>query len=217
MDKIPHYAHNLNWLGHVHLKMGNMDEAEDCYRKALSIIQEYDPNDRSIIQTKHYIADVYLESNRPKQAEEMLQTVISDWETYPDPIKDDLLKAYSLLGELQLKQERHSEADANLNKAIALQTEISNSEFPYLVSAKRCLAGVYIKTERYAEAEPLLLEILPVLEKDTAAESKYPEVVNEMIDICLKQGRQTEAETWKAIAVELKAKLEIQTTEDTKG
>ena len=58
----------LNYLGFSHRKLGNYEEAERYYLRALEI----EPEHRG---ANEYIGELYLETDRPELAEERLQVL----------------------------------------------------------------------------------------------------------------------------------------------
>ena len=66
--KEPENADVLNYLGFSHRKLGNYEEAERYYLRALEI----EPEHRG---ANEYIGELYLETDRPELAEERLQVL----------------------------------------------------------------------------------------------------------------------------------------------
>ena len=56
---------SLNYLGYSHRKLGQFEVAEDYYGKALAI----NPEHRGALE---YLGELYLQTNRPEKAHEML-------------------------------------------------------------------------------------------------------------------------------------------------
>jgi len=126
-----------NYRGVIALHSGSEDEAESCFLKALKV-------DSNFSQAHFNLGVLYqMKGQYPQALEHFRQVVLIESEDF---------EAYSKLGECCAAIGMDNEAEAFFAKALTIQ--------PDFLDAEAGILSLYLKQERYGEAEELLKEFL---------------------------------------------------------
>ncbi|MCX8108639.1 MAG: tetratricopeptide repeat protein [Verrucomicrobiae bacterium] len=132
----PDYADTYNHLGIVLLRTGRTDQAEQCFRKAISLSGSPD--------ARNNLAVLLINSSRLAEAEEQVRAALS--------LSPGFGKAHNTLGIIRLNQDRVIEAIASFKNAIACEPENWQAHLN--------LAIVYMEQGEVAKAIPELEVVL---------------------------------------------------------
>ncbi|MFC1835145.1 tetratricopeptide repeat protein [Thermodesulfobacteriota bacterium] len=174
----PDMSFVLNMLAQVHGDQENYAEAERLYRKAISILEKAPANDDSDADSLPGLE----ESDEDEKATE-------------DDRKNELAGLFSNLAQLYHAQERFSEAEALLEKAIKLAEEASEKDPIQLSLIQTNLAVVYADQEKYAKAEAIYKSSLEMLESTVGTDDQlYTQMVEDLAELYRDMGKEAEAE-----------------------
>jgi len=133
------FGEGWNNLGKVSEMLNRMQDAENAYRKALSILTYATPEFPT-----YNLASLYLKTNRPKEAEEYARKAITrNWRYTP---------AYKLLADALDAQNRMTDAEEVLRRG--LEGDLNNNVLAL------ALAEHQVKAGKNAEARLLFEQII---------------------------------------------------------
>ncbi|MBN2208165.1 MAG: tetratricopeptide repeat protein, partial [Candidatus Coatesbacteria bacterium] len=147
-------------LGYISRQIGESDEAEQHFLRALDIYTEhYGEEHLTTLNTMDYLGYIYEDQGRYRDMERLWSRILEIRQRvygveYPASTVNGLAGALSSLG-------KYDEAESLFKKALELEEgwyEVAGEEFKMFSYLKCNLAGVYAMTGRYEEAEPLLRE-----------------------------------------------------------
>jgi tetratricopeptide (TPR) repeat protein len=169
----------LNEIGVFFDETDRYAEAEAAYRRALTVEEKrLGPDARGIGPDLRNLATLYLKLGRYEEADALVTRALVNAEQ-PIALKKtdnpaiaterrnaDIITGLTLRADLNVARGRYAEAESDYRRGLALAATVRESS-PGIASAVliKELAELYLKQERYTEAEPLFQRVLGIEEK----------------------------------------------------
>lgn len=172
LNHTPDYSNSLNNLAYLYLQEGNYVQAGNAADELiLNDRKIYPPIDNQFVSSVLYVADIYIQLDRFKDAEALLLSALKPQEK--NSVNRGLL--LNKLGDLYSYTGQYTKASKSLLEAIDVHGEESGEESPEYISAAINLGVLYMSQGKYPEAE----EIFEVaLSKIDPTEIAYASVLN---------------------------------------
>jgi len=205
----PMYPFSLNLLGLLHCLAGRYEQAIEILTKASDLSLELSGENNTTYTSSQYWMAICLSGLcKNEEAENLMLKAIQMESNLPAISRHSHGKSFLQLGIIQIKMHKYEQAEQNLNTSIDLMLQQLDAEHTDVLTCKYNLAKVYQKTERLTEAEKILLEILPVLEKAYPPTEVYKDALDCMLDNYCRQGKTDDAEEYAAKYRDLTEKQE---------
>jgi serine/threonine-protein kinase len=108
--------------------------------------------------------------------------------------------ALSQLGHAQMRHGKYVDAERTLREVLALQAPSLQPSSPIKIRTRQYLGEALLGQGRYAEAEPLLLEIARGPESQTLMRGAVPQVAQDLVRLYEAEGRPAEAAKYRPTA-----------------
>lgn len=201
----------INNLGFQYQRMGNIDEAERLYARALRMHKDKLPSDHpNIAVSLSNIGRVYRLQGRLVEAETVNREALSIREAKlkpDDPLLAESLENLSLVLELQ---DRLADAEALLRRAVELRRKVQIASHPDLLSAIAHLGQNLYRQRSFVEAQTYLVEALQARQRvlpaghELIATSLFEAALN---DIGLRNASDAKSKLGQALAIRLRAPI----------
>jgi CHAT domain-containing protein/Tfp pilus assembly protein PilF len=174
-----HYAGILNNLAFLHATLGQYDEAEELYKRALAWREKSSgPDGLPVARTLDTLAKMYVDQSRLQEAEPLVRRALAIAEKElpgADPFVSKLLNDLAVLVE---QQGKYIEAEAFYKRAIVNLELVKGANHIEVARAVGNLAVTYHHQGRYEEAAQLHRRSLPILEKSLGR--NHPDVATSL-------------------------------------
>ena len=175
----------------IHPELVVHEGVEPVYQAALTMVDEFEPEDLHTALTLNELAVVHHAGGRLSEAEPLYRGALAIWEKLPERI--ELATLLSNLARLCLDQEKYDEVVALSKRALGISQSIAPSH-PEVANALNNLADVHAIQGRHGEAEPLYRQALAILENSFGKE--HPETaygLSHLAKLMFLQARYAEA------------------------
>lgn len=172
LNQTEDYSNSLNNLAYLYLQDGNYPDAgKTADELIINDKKLYSPTDELFVSTVLYIADIYLQLDRIKDAEALLLSTLRPQE------KNSLNRGQLLnkLGDLYSYAGQYTKASRSLHEAIDVHEAVSGEESAEYISTAISLGILYMSQGKYPEAEEIFEVALSKIEPDEMA---YPTILN---------------------------------------
>jgi tetratricopeptide (TPR) repeat protein len=155
----------LHNLGAVRFYQGRLAESEALYLRALALKQAASPaDDASVAETLDNLGVTLNHLGRPAEAEPLHKRAVEIFKRFPELAADEAT-SLSNLAVTQISQRKHSEAEATLLQALALQKRVHGKDHPMIAGTLGSLAVCAFETGRRDEALALQRESVAMYER----------------------------------------------------
>ncbi len=186
-------ATSLNGLAETYRAQGRTAEAEPLHKRALAIREKaLGQGHPDIIQSLNNLAGLYLAQGRTAEAEPLLKRA-QDLEAQVSA-QFTLWQSHITSGESAYREGDYTQAEEQFAAALTVAVGFGPQD-PRLATSLNNLAELYRVQGKYADAEPLYLRALAIVEKALGPE--HPDVaasLNNLAALYHTQGRYAEAE-----------------------
>lgn len=173
------YAAALNNLAFLHATLGQYDEAEELFKRALALREKNaGPNDLQVAKTLDTLSQMYVNQSRLGEAEPLMRRALAIAEkTLPgtDPYVSKLVNDLAVVVE---QQGKYLESEGYYKRAIANLELVKGPNNVEVARALGNLAVTYQHLGRYEEAVELHRRALPILEKSLGR--NHPDVATQL-------------------------------------
>jgi CHAT domain-containing protein/tetratricopeptide (TPR) repeat protein len=199
------YIAILNNLAFLHAALGQYDEAEDLYKRALAWREKNAGADSlPVAKTLDTLAKMYVDQSRLGEAEPLMRRALAIAEKAlpsTDPYVSKLLNDLAVVVE---QQGKYVEAEGYYKRAIANLELVKGANNIEVARAVGNLAVTYQHLGRYEEAVELHRRALPILEKSLG--QNHPDVATELANMAgllqaLDRYREAEGLLKRALAI----------------
>ncbi len=188
MQHTEDYSNSLNNLAYLQLQAGNYIQAGRTADELISNDRKmFPPADDRFVTSVLYVADIYLQLDRLKDAENLLLNTLKPQNN--ESINRGLL--LNKLGDLYSYTGQYTKAGQCLDEALDVHAETSGEESAGYVSAAITLGVLYMNQGKYPEAEEIFDVALSNLEP---SESAYASVLNNQALVLQSLGQLDDAE-----------------------
>jgi len=198
------------YLGRLLVTKGSYDEAEKTLRESENLYREVAGTDVSIGKIKENLGTMYLYQSNYAKAEDELRKSLEILEKKLPPESPSTVQANFALG-LTLTRAGHPfEGERYLRKALEIRNKMSDAAAGVGTSSvaltKSALGGALgeclTAQNRYAEAEPLLLDSYQIFESTTVQnDSRRAEAARRLYELYSMWGNPQKAALYKAINI----------------
>jgi len=141
----------LNHLGDLHYIAGDIEDAEDHYRKALDI-HLTDQLNVEVCRSLNGMALIHSDRSEYAEAERLLKTAIDKHQRAGRRYHPYMATALANLGILYMQQGRLDDAERYLHKAGYIQSRALRHDHPDIALRLHAQAELYLKMDKLAEA-----------------------------------------------------------------
>jgi CHAT domain-containing protein/tetratricopeptide (TPR) repeat protein len=177
-----HYAGILNNLAFLHATLGQYDEAEELYKRALAWREKnLGPDDVQVARTLDTLAHMYVDQSRLHEAEPLVRRALAIAEKElprSDPLVAKLLNDLAVVLE---QRGKYVEAEALYKRAISALELVKGPNNIEVARGISNLAVTYQHQGRYEEAAQLHRRALPILEKSLGR--NHPELATGLLNM----------------------------------
>ena len=158
-------ARALNRLGVIRSRQGNHSEAEHLLKEALAIVERANASGMEVVTFLTNLGCVYRATSKLAKARATFERAIEVAANSPG--EPDLAVAWALdqIGDLEACEGSILAAVFSYRRALAIQEHESGSNEWSIVATLNKLAAVYLKQDRYNDAEPLLVRVVEIHER----------------------------------------------------
>lgn len=199
----PEYAASLKALADVLLQQDRYKEAESCLRKAWelqeNILEEDHPAKAATI---HTLAETLRLQDNPDEAETILRGLIAQDQRMQRTAHPTHAMTLAVLGELLVEEDGDpEEAEALLQRALALARSHWGDEHPESAGILHSLAFLFYTQEKYEEAERLLRQALAILRASGNGSPDPGGLLMTLAQVLERRGQVSEAKEllWKTL------------------
>ena len=151
-------ATTVNNLAVVMQSLGDFDEAQALFRRAIEIrAQEWGPNDPRLATAMANLATLYRRQENFVAADLLYARALAIYEAQTDLPVNQILPLLINIGLNHERLGRDEDLVAAHERALVLITDYGVADDQLFTMVAGVLAGHYVRVQRYAEAEPLLL------------------------------------------------------------
>ncbi|HET9486461.1 MAG TPA: tetratricopeptide repeat protein, partial [Chryseosolibacter sp.] len=166
------FSNSLNNLAYLYLQDGNYISAGITADELIVNDRKiFAPTDNNFVTTVIYVADIYIQLDRLKDAETLLSTTLKHHGK--STTSRGLL--LSKLGDLYSFSGEYSRASTSLKEALGIHMEQSGEESPEYTSTAIALGVLYINQGKYPEAQEIFEVALSILDP---SDNAYASVLN---------------------------------------
>ena len=201
-------ATSLNGLALSYDALGQSEEAEPLYQRALAIREKaLGPDHPDVATSLNNLAECFRAQAQFTEAEPLFERALAIQEKAFGPEYSEVATILNNLALLNVDQGRYAEAEPLFKRSLAIWEKTFGTEHP---NVALCLSNIgLLRTEQgqYAEAEPLYRRSLAIREKTVGPD--HPDVAQSLDNLaylCLVQGRGAEAEPLYKRSLEIKEK-----------
>lgn len=189
MTQTDDYSNSLNNLAYLYLQNGNYKAAGTTADALISGDRKlYKPIDAPFVESVLYAADIYIQLDRFKDAENLLLNTLKPQQA--QSLNTGLL--LNKLGDLYSYTGEYSKASRSLMQALDVHLEESGEDSPEYITSAINLGVLYMNQGKYPEAQ----EIFEVaLSKVDASSAAYVPVLNNHALVLQSLGQLEQAET----------------------
>jgi len=150
-------------IGKLHNKIGEIEEAEECFKEALSIYEESPGDNRiDIADTLYTMGELYYAKQEYKPALDYSRKALNMREAALGMDHIDVARALTNIGNAHMKLGENQEAEKCYDRALAITVHTYGRSHVEVASLLSNLASIYNKTSRYDEAFKNLEEALDI-------------------------------------------------------
>ena len=174
----PDLAMSYNSIGGVYNEQGNLQKAEECYKKGIEILERSaqvnpDRTEPYLAICYNLIGSLYFEQGNHQKAEEYYKKAMEILErlakSNPERFEPDLAKCYGKVGKVYSDQGNLQKADECYKKGIGILERLAktNSE-RFGVDLAKCYGNVgmsYRDQDEHQKAEEYLQKAVEILER----------------------------------------------------
>lgn len=192
----PEIAFILRHLAAVHIRLGQVDEAEKMLREALTILDDVlGRMSTQKLTTLNDLSFLLVDQKRYAEAQEPLEEMLRIKGNEMDRDHPDLAGLRNMLARVYYEQGMTAEAETMIRETLASQQAKFGPEHAVQAPTLINLAMMYYTMRRYDESEPVLLRALSVTEKTYGTKSSFVSYILEnLATVYQGAGRLAEAE-----------------------
>lgn len=198
----PHVTSPLHRLADLYHQQGKLVEAEQLYKRALSILVETDHP--QVAYSINGLANLYHQQGKLVEAEQLYKRALRIWEQQFGPENSHAAHSLSGLANLYHQQEKLGEAEQLYKQALHIWEQQFGPEYPDIAQPLNGLANLYQGQEKCTEAESLYKRALNILEQHLGPD--HPDIaysLNGLANLYHQQGKLEEAEALHKRALNL--------------
>jgi len=151
-------ATTVNNLAVVMQNLGDFGEAQSLFRRAVEIReQEWGPHDARLATAMANLATLYRRQEKYVAADSLYVRALAIYDTQADLPVNQILPLLINIGLNHERLGRDEDLVAAHERALALITDYGVADDQLFAMVAGVLAAHYVRMQRYAEAEPLLL------------------------------------------------------------
>ena len=153
-------------LADLYADHGRWGDAESDFRQSLTIaVQAYGQNDPHVADVMRDGASLMIDEGKLEPAAHVLRGAIAIYIQAGPAWNSPLAATYNLAGQVVADSGDNKVAETLFQKAIDLSEKSDGSSSTTYASYVANLANVYRKDQRFAEAEPLYLRMIAILQQ----------------------------------------------------
>ena len=184
----------LNNLGAVHLRLDEISEAENCYRRAAAIWEQRGDPESALAPLTNLVG-VYVARRQYAAAEALLRENLDRTTQQFGPGHPSTAPILTYAADLALRRRDPAEAAEFAARALEVLRKTRRPGDPELATAIDNLGAIYWTQRRTAEASRLFEEAIAVLESSRQPEHPaWIPALNDYSLLCVERGRYREAE-----------------------
>jgi len=188
-------AISLGTLAALRDYQGRWGEALELSRRALAIrLQHFDESDARVASSHRQVGTFLYYLARYEEAESEQALALAAFERARPRNASMVVDLWNALGETQRARGDYDRAERSFHRGLELARAELSAEEPILPSLTNNLAGLYKDTERFDQAELLLLESLRLFESQQADSATLATAQLNLAEVYRLQGRLVEAE-----------------------
>jgi CHAT domain-containing protein/tetratricopeptide (TPR) repeat protein len=189
--------------GKSHLGLGQYQQAEAAYKRALALRERHLGQDHALVaEALSLLGEAYRRAGRFAEAEPRMLQALSIWQKTPSAHQRDIFLALNNLGSTYWNLDRQEDAERLYLRAVEMSTNEADK-----ATTLNNLATVYIRLGRHADAEKKLQSALSMREKTVGPEhSDLLQTLSNLAVANRNLGRSTEAEAYSLRAVRIAEK-----------
>lgn len=183
-------------LGNTYTNLGQFDQAEAALAKAVASLKDRlaPPDDPVSLSTRADLCDVRMQMGKAEEVLGELEAIGAAQRANPEVPVENTASTYSDVGMANKHLRRYEQAEKALGVAIGL---LGPRQFTSDIglNASNNLAGVYVETKRYAQAEELYRKVIAGYESVVGSEHRQTMLIRSNLGLLLMdQGRYADAE-----------------------
>lgn len=189
-----HIGSELANLASIEATQGRYSESEATYRSAIKILTAwYGDKHPDALTNMTSLAAILIQQRKTAEARPIIEHVLSAEDASRRGSDANYAWALDTLGRLELVSGDFGNAEQHLEEALQVDRNLFGDDEHKTAMVKAHLAQVFIKQQRYSEAEPLLEQALAVLPKTGDISVPVIQVLLGQAQVKLKRYRPAEA------------------------